>query len=58
MVIKCEHGNKSLRKTKRVDFVDRKIHFSCITKLKKEKWDEDLKKLAEYLKSKSIELLI
>ena len=53
----CIHCNKPLRKTKRVDFVDRKIHFSCIEKLKKEKWEEDLEKLTEYLKSKNIELL-
>ena len=57
-MIKCEHCSKSLRKTKRIDFIDRKLHFSCIEKLKKQKWDEDFDKLKEYLKTKNIELLI
>ena len=53
----CVQCGNPLRRCKRIDFVDRKLHFSCIEKLKKEKWEEDLKKLTEYLKSKNIELL-
>ena len=54
----CEHCNKRLRKTKRIDFVGRTLHFSCINKLRKEQYEKDLSLLYSYLKSKNIELLI
>jgi hypothetical protein len=54
----CVHCGKPLRKCKRVDFVDRTIHFSCIEKIKRQKYQENLMKLIYMLKSKNINLLI
>lgn len=56
-LVKCVECGKSLRKCKRVDFIDRNIHFSCIEKLRKQKWAEDFKKLKEFLATKNINLL-
>jgi hypothetical protein len=53
----CLHCGKSLRRCKRIDVVDRELHFSCIEKLKKIKWEEDLELLRSYLKTKNIRLL-
>lgn len=54
----CQHCYKPLRRCKRLDFVGRTIHFSCIEKIKKERYKENLKKLVEILKRKNITLLI
>jgi hypothetical protein len=53
----CVHCGKVLRKCKRIDIPDREIHFSCIEKLRKEKWEEDYEELRLYLKTKGINLL-
>jgi hypothetical protein len=53
----CEHCNKPLRHCKRVDVVDRTIHFSCIKKIKKERYEEALEKLRNYLERKNIRLI-
>ena len=55
--IQCLECGKSLRKCKRVDFIDRKMHFSCIEKVKKRHFEEDYEKLREFLASKNIQLL-
>jgi hypothetical protein len=53
----CEHCHKPLRRCKRVDFIDRKIHFKCIEKIKKIQFEEDYEKLRAFLASKGIQLL-
>lgn len=53
----CVHCSKPLRKCKRVDIVGREIHFSCIEKIRKEKWEQDYEDLRLYLKTKGINLL-
>lgn len=53
----CEHCHKPLRRCKRVDIVGRTIHFSCIEKIRKQKWEEDFEKLRAFLASKGIQLL-
>lgn len=54
---KCVECGKSLRRCKRVDIIGRNIHFSCIEKLRKQKWEEDFEKLKELLASKNLNLL-
>jgi hypothetical protein len=51
---KCIECGKPLRKCKRVDIEDREIHYSCIEKNRKKKWEEDYEKLKEFLASKNI----
>lgn len=53
----CEYCNKPLRKCKRVDFTDRKIHFNCIKKIQKKRYEEAFNKLRELLKSNDIFLI-
>lgn len=53
----CEHCHKPLRRCKRVDFIDRTIHFSCMKKRKKIQFEEDYEKLRAFLASKQIHLL-
>ena len=45
----CLSCNKSLRKTKRIDFVGREYHFSCIEKMRRQKYEEELKELIDLL---------
>ena len=54
----CEHCQKPLRRCKTIDVVDRTIHFSCIKKIKKQRYDEALEKLRNYLETKNIILRI
>ena len=53
----CEFCNKALRRCKRVDFPNRTIHFACIQKLRKIKWERDLEELRLYLESKNISIV-
>lgn len=53
----CEYCDKPLRRCKRIDVEGRTIHFSCIEKLRKIKWDEDYQKLKDFLLSKGVLLL-
>jgi hypothetical protein len=57
MMQKCDFCFKSLRKCKRVDFSDRTLHFSCIAKIKKIRWEEDYQRLKDFLLSKGVLLL-
>lgn len=57
MFQKCEYCCKSLRRCKRLDFVGRSLHFSCIEKLRKIKWDEDYQQLKDFLISKGVLLI-
>jgi hypothetical protein len=54
----CIICNKPLRKTKRIDFINRCEHFSCIEKLRKKKYEEELKELIDLISEglKRIEL--
>jgi hypothetical protein len=54
----CEHCYKPLRRCKRLDFIGRTIHFSCIEKIKKQRFRENLLELVNILKKKNISLLI
>lgn len=53
----CLHCNKALRRCKRFDVIDRKMHYSCIEKIKKIQFEEDYEKLRAFLASKGIQLL-
>jgi hypothetical protein len=53
----CEYCDKPLRRCKRIDVEGRTMHFSCIEKLKKERYQQKLQELIDYLKSKNIELI-
>lgn len=53
----CVHCGKPLRKCKRVDIVGREIHFSCIEKIRRQKWEDDLELLRLFLASKNVVLL-
>lgn len=53
----CLHCNKALRKCKRLDVIDRKMHYSCIAKIKKIQFEEDYEKLRDFLACKGIQLL-
>jgi hypothetical protein len=62
----CVHCSKPLRKCKRTiplvvgdegDGIPLEIHFSCLGKIRKQKWDEDFEKLRLYLETKNIKLL-
>lgn len=54
----CEHCQKPLRRCKRVDIVNRTIHFACIKKIQKQRYDEALERLVKYLKEKNVILVI
>lgn len=54
---KCEYCCKSLRRCKRLDFIDRNMHFSCIEKIKKIRYEEAFNRLKEFLNSKGVFLL-
>jgi hypothetical protein len=54
---KCDYCCKSLRRCLRVDFQDRTMHFSCIEKIKKIRWEEDYNRLKNFLLSKGVLLL-
>ena len=45
----CLYCNRSLRKTKRIDFSGRTHHFSCIERERKEKYETELKELIDLL---------
>jgi len=45
----CLLCNKSLRKTKRIDFLGRTHHFSCIEKIRKQKYEKELEELIDLL---------
>jgi hypothetical protein len=53
----CVHCGKSLRKCKRVDIVGREIHYYCIEKIRKQKWQDDYELLRLFLASKNIKLV-
>jgi hypothetical protein len=54
----CEHCGKPLRRCKRVDVVDMTIHFACIKKIQKQRYDDALERLVKYLKEKNVILVI
>ena len=54
---KCDYCCKSLRRCLRVDFQDRTMHFSCIEKIKKIRYEEAFILLKEFLNSKGVFLL-
>ena len=45
----CLSCNKSLRKTKRIDFVGREYHFICLERMRRQKYEEELKELIDLL---------
>jgi hypothetical protein len=47
--MKCLYCNRSLRKTKRIDFIGRKYHFICIENMRKQKYEQELKELIDLL---------
>ena len=53
----CCHCFKPLRKCKRVDIVDREIHFACIEKIQNERYKQLLEELRSMLRRKNIILL-
>lgn len=47
--MKCLLCNRTLRKTKRIDFTNRKYHFICIERMRIQKYEEELKELIDLL---------
>jgi len=47
----CLFCDKKLRKTKRIDFINREYHFNCIERMKKKKADQELEELLELIRS-------
>lgn len=54
----CLRCGKKLRPCKRIDFKDREYHLSCIEKMKKEKYEQELKDFVSLMseKMKNIDL--
>ena len=53
----CVHCGRSLRRCKRIDIVDRKIHYSCIEKIRRQKWKDDYERLRCFLATKNVLLV-
>jgi len=52
----CLRCGKKLRPCKSIDFKDREYHLSCIEKMKKEKYEEELKDFISVLSEKFKEI--
>ena len=51
---KCKYCNKTLRNTKRIDFVDRSHHFKCNKKIQEEQSEKLLEEFLNFFKSHNI----
>jgi len=50
----CLRCEKKLRPCKRIDFVNREYHFSCINRMNQEKYEKELENFLEFFKSHGI----